>query len=310
MMRSVIATDSGLKVAAVRLLPDEASPTQRQDAAAKLRAVAEAIDAEWADPVITWEAFVDELATRWADHDPDGVLAELDRLHGPQLYLALACRRGVTEAIRRFERLAIEPLGPAIARVDADPAFVDEVKQRVRTKLLVSLEDGKLSHYAGQGPLATWVRVVAVREAISLRRGPARTVSDDALAQMHHDATGPELGIVKAEYREQFARAFRSALSDLKPDERNLLRLHYLHGLGVDALAPLLKVHRSNAARRIAKVRRTLLSQTRRQLQIELAIGRAEFDQLMETIASRLDLSIERFMGSTPAGVVAPSRID
>ena len=33
---------------------------------------------------------------------------------------------------------------------------------------------------------------------------------------------------------------------------------------------------------------------------------RAEFDQLMETIASRLDLSIERFMGSKPAGAVAP----
>ncbi len=305
MMSAVIASDSALAAAAARLLPASADDEDRRATVDRLRRVAAAIDEQWSDPPVAWATYVDELAARWTDHDVEGVSAELERLHATELYLALACRRGHPEAMRRFEALAIAPLGPAIARVDANASFVDEVKQRVRTKLLVAPQEGKLSHYAGQGPLATWVRVVAVREAIGMRRGPSRLVSDDALAQVHHDATDPELGIVKAEYREQFARAFRGALADLEADERNLLRLHYLHGLGVDALAPLLKVHRSSAARRIVKVRQTLLAQTRRRLQIELAIGRHEFDQLMGTIASRLDLSIERFMRSTPQDAVA-----
>jgi RNA polymerase sigma-70 factor (ECF subfamily) len=262
-----------------------------------LGGLAVAIERQWSPPPVPWSEMVDELMARVdRQGDVSDVVAGVERLHGTELYLALACRRGNKEALRRFEALAITPLGPAIGRIDASAAFVDEVRQRVRAKLLVPLSTGKLSHYAGQGPLATWVRVVAVRDAIDLRRGPAPVAGDDALAAVHHDATSPELGIVKAQYREKFATAFRGALGDLEPAQRNLLRLHYLHGLGVDALAPTLGIHRSNAARRIAKARRSLLSQTRRRLQIELSIGRDDFDQLMTMIASRLDLSIERFM--------------
>jgi RNA polymerase sigma-70 factor (ECF subfamily) len=241
--------------------------------------------------------FVDELAARIDPELPAAeVAAAVERIHADDLYLALACRGGHREALRRFEAAAIEPLGPAVRRVDSSEAFVDEVRQRVRTKLLVPPAQGKLSHYAGQGPLATWVRVVAVREALDQRRGPKTVVSDEGLADFEHGATGPELGIVKAQYREQFAAAFQVALAELEPAQRNLLRLHHLHGLGVDALAPVLGVHRSNVARRIQKARRALLANTRRRLQIELAIGRDDFEQLMTMIASRLDLSLERYM--------------
>ena len=52
----------------------------------------------------------------------------------------------------------------------------------------------------------------------------------------------------------------------------------------------------SRAARRIDKARKELLAGTRRRLQIQLAMDRSDFDQLMGLIASRLDLSIERFL--------------
>jgi len=61
----------------------------------------------------------------------------------------------------------------------------------------------------------------------------------------------------------------------------------------------LLDVHRSSAARRIVKCRENLLAATRRALFARVAVGRAEFDQLMALVASRWDLSIERFLGAT-----------
>ncbi|MEM9463243.1 MAG: sigma-70 family RNA polymerase sigma factor [Myxococcota bacterium] len=191
-------------------------------------------------------------------------------------------------------------LGPVVGRVDSDPAFVDEIKQRLRTKLLVSdgADPPKIAHYTGQGELNTWVRVVAVREALSSVRAERRRAlaGDEQLLAIEASATGPELLVLKQQYRAQFAEAFTRALAGLEPAQRNLLRLHYLHGLSIDELGGLLKIHRSSAARRIAKTRRTLLADTRRQLQAQLAMGRQDFDQLMGLIASRLDLSIERFL--------------
>jgi RNA polymerase sigma-70 factor (ECF subfamily) len=250
-----------------------------------------------AAPEVDPDALADEI-DRCVDRDVglEDLPAAIEKLHLADLALALRCRLGDAVALRRFEREHIGSLGPAIGRIDASAAFIDEVRQRVRTKLLVPAGAGKLVHYTGKGELGTWVRVVAVREAIDMRRGPGRDVGDDALADLPESATGPEIGIVKHEYRERFAAAFTAALDALGPAQRNLLRLHYLHGVGIDELGGLLSVHRSSAARRIEKARKELLALTRRRLEAELAIGRPELRQLMDMIASRLDLSLERFL--------------
>ncbi|MCA9710144.1 MAG: hypothetical protein KDK70_30170, partial [Myxococcales bacterium] len=134
----------------------------------------------------------------------------------------------------------------------------------------------------------------------------------EQLLAIEASATGPELLALKHQYRERFAEAFAAALGELGPAQRNLLRLHYLHGLSIDELGALLKVHRSSAARRIAKARQELLSDTRRRLAMGPAMGRQDFEELMGLIASRLDLSIERFLaerdgpGSIAAGDHSP----
>lgn len=245
-------------------------------------------------------AFGAEVARCLEDLE-DGELAEaVAALHVGDLWLAYQARTGRAPAIAELERRCIDPLGPTIGRVDASPAFVDEVRQRVRAKLLVA-EPGKtpkLDRYRGRGDLATWVRVVAAREALSAARSDRRRAdADDDLLALEASTTGPELGAVKAQYREAFAAAFREAILSLDPQQRNVLRLHYLHGLTVDDLAKLLGVHRSNAARRVAKIRSELLTATRRRLQATLRMGHRDFDDLMGLIASRIDVSIERHLG-------------
>ncbi|MEM6293029.1 MAG: sigma-70 family RNA polymerase sigma factor [Myxococcota bacterium] len=263
-----------------------------------LRAIESTVREAWHEEPPHLSAFGGELARCIA---PDASPADvLPRLRVVELHLAYAARRGDAAAMSRFESQVMATLGPVIGRVDASDAFVDEIKQRLRTKLFVS--DGttppKIAHYTGQGDLLTWVRVVAVREALDSVRAERRRAldSDEALMAIEASATGPEMLAFKQQYKAEFAAAFKDALAGLAPQQRNVLRLHYVHGLSIDKLGAVLRVHRSNAARRIAKARQDLLSGTRRLLHARLSIDRLEFDQLMGLIASRIDLSIERFL--------------
>jgi RNA polymerase sigma-70 factor, ECF subfamily len=277
----------------------ELAPQTRATLGEALVPIARALDDAWPDGPPHLDAFWPELA-RCIPADVDELHLAVSRVHVVDLHLALACRLGHARALVRFEREHMSSLDAAIGRVDPATAFIDETKQRIRTKLLVAEgnEPPKIAHYTGQGPLHTWMRIVAVREALSSVRAQRRRafVSDDELLAIEASATGPELGALKQQYRGQFSAAFETALEQLEPAQRNLLRLHYLHGLSIDELAVLLRIHRSSAARRIVKTRELLLAGTRRSLQARLAIGRRDFEQLMGLVASRLDLSIERFL--------------
>ena len=279
------------------------SPEQQLVLAEALAGITTALHAVWPSGPPQLAGFWAELARCVPQGvDDAGLSAWLSKMHAVELHLAFACRHGHAVALGRFDREYIATLGAAIARVDASAEFIEEIKQRLRTKLLVADDSGppKLAHYTGQGELGTWMRVVAAREALSSVRAERRRAlaSDDELFALEASATGPELGALKQQYRQQFAEAFAAALAELEPAERNLLRLHYLHGLSIDELGGLLRIHRSSAARRIVKTRESLLAGTRRSLLLKLSLGHREFDQLMGLVASRLDLSIERFLAA------------
>lgn len=287
--------------------PDEA---ERARIAEQLEVIAAQIGAA-PEQAATRAAFWLELARCVPEGtSDDGVAAALAAVQVGDLFVAFASRRGDTVALARFEREYIAALDGVIARVDRSEGFVDEVKQRVRLKLLVA-DDGeppRLAHYTGRGALQAWLRVVAVREALSLVRAQRRgaVVADDELLALEAADSGPETSLLKQRWRAEFVAAFQAALGEIEPAERNLLRLHYLHGLSIDELGKLLGIHRSSAARRIVRTRENLLAATRRSLLLRVAVGRQEFDQLMALVASRLDLSIERFLaerdthGATP----------
>ncbi|MGH1340097.1 MAG: sigma-70 family RNA polymerase sigma factor [Nannocystales bacterium] len=261
--------------------------------------VGRAVASAWEGTPPLMEAFGGELSRCIADDADPCAIAKLSAL---DLHLAFAAREGYPPAMARFEATVMPTLDRVIARVDGSEAFIDEIKQRLRTKLFVS--DGttpaKIAHYTGQGELLVWVRVVAVREALDSVRAQRRRAldSDEALMAIEASGTGPDMLAFKQQYKAQFSAAFQDSLASLKPEQRNVLRLHYVHGLSVDKLGAVLRVHRSSAARRVAKARGDLLSGTRRLLHTRLSIDRQEFDQLMGLVASRLDLSIERFLAA------------
>src|SRR5882762_8021628 len=98
-------------------------------------------------------------------------------LHGREVYLAFACSSGDPQAIRILDDQYLARTERVIARVDAAPAFVDEVKQALRIRLLVG-PPPRIGQYAATGPLGAWLRVTALRMALDLR--PAEGAKRDS----------------------------------------------------------------------------------------------------------------------------------
>src|SRR5258708_809944 len=136
--------------------------------AERLEQIVAAARVAWPGVVVAPEPFLAHLCR----HAPPGgpTLAELGRMHTSDLYLACACARGDAVAIARFERRLLPRVDKAVARIDAAPTFIDDVREELRCRLLVG-PTPRIADYAGSGALESWLCVAAMRVALNLRRG-------------------------------------------------------------------------------------------------------------------------------------------
>jgi RNA polymerase sigma-70 factor, ECF subfamily len=175
---------------------------------------------------------------RWPDVsvDPAAFEAHASTRHpAVELYLVCGLLEGDANALARFDAEYLADLSRVLARF-SDSALVDEVRQILRTRLLVG-PDARLATFTGKGPLAKWIEVAALRAAISVRRAVRDVPVDDRTIAALHGTTGdPQLAHLKATYRAQFVEAWRAALRALSPDDRTLLRLHVVDRVAVDRL--------------------------------------------------------------------------
>jgi RNA polymerase sigma-70 factor (ECF subfamily) len=226
----------------------------------------------------------------------------LDDLALGEVVLAAALRRGDARAHALFDQRYIAPLDGALAHLRLDPTALDEVKQHVRTRLLLPGEDGalRLEEYAGRGRLTGLVRVVATRAALDLfRRAPRDAPSHTPdLLDLPDVAPDPALEALARRCREAFRDAFAEAARTLAARERNLLRLHLLSGVPLEPLAAMYGVHRATVVRWLADARRSLLATTRKGLQTRLRVRPDELESLMGLLESQLEVSVERLLRS------------
>src|SRR5688572_31992928 len=100
------------------------------------------------------------------------------------MWLAWSAGRGDEAALRVFGPWLDTEATQAARRVDRNAAFVDEVRQALRIRLLVG-EAGRvrIDDYMGRGPLRAWLGVAALRIALNLKRA-ARPPSADLLGEL------------------------------------------------------------------------------------------------------------------------------
>jgi RNA polymerase sigma-70 factor (ECF subfamily) len=221
----------------------------------------------------------------------------LETVHFDDLYLAIACGDGSPAALALFDERLLAPIPGYLGRVGVTPGFADEVRQAVRMRLFVG-DKPKIASYAGTGPLGAWVRVVTIRCARDLQRTAHPEASFDEGNAVASPRPDPELDYLKVRYGEEFRAAFAEVLAGLEARERNLLRLHFLDGLTVEAIGGLFGVNKSTVSRRLAQSRERILIETRRILEERLGVGASELSSLFRLVESRVEVSLRSLLAT------------
>ncbi|HEY5924528.1 MAG TPA: sigma factor-like helix-turn-helix DNA-binding protein [Kofleriaceae bacterium] len=215
--------------------------------------------------------------------------------HRDELHLAWRGGCGEPDAVRELDTMITSEAEAAARRVDRSPAFVDEVRQALRVRLLVGDEGRVRIHdYVGRGPLRGWIGVAALRVALNLKRatGP---VSAEILTELVDDAD-PEMKHLKTLYRAEFKDALTATLRALPERQRALLRLSYVDGVSMVQLGRLYDVHETTAARWVKAAAAAVAEDARRRLTERLSLSPSSLDSVARMVLSNLDASISRLL--------------
>jgi RNA polymerase sigma-70 factor (ECF subfamily) len=234
-----------------------------------------------------------ELAAYAAAREP---VAE----HAASLYLACACARGDERAVAALVAAYFGPLRAVVTRILHDAAPADEAMQSLREKLFVKdptkNKERGIAGYSGRGDLRGWLRVAASRVALGMLRARRAADSDsDGETALQRIAAGdpdPELALLRSRYAPIANEALREVFAGLATRERNLLRQHFVDGLGIDALGGLYGVHRATAARWLERARETLEVRTRKLLIERLGVNGNAVESLVRLLQSELHLTL------------------
>jgi RNA polymerase sigma-70 factor, ECF subfamily len=237
-------------------------------------------------------------------HAAAAIAGGASRVHAGDLALAFAVGAGDPAAVRRFEAHVGGELATAARVIDRDPAFVDEVCQRTRVRLVVRDGDGappRITGYRGAGPLRAWAAIAAQRVALNAKRdargGAGATSGADVLADVVDREPDPELRHLKTLYRAEFKEALGAALAGLDDRRRAVLRLRFVDGLELAQIGALYRVHESTASRWVTAALDEIARRARAQLMTRLAVTTETADSVARMVQSQLDLSIARLLG-------------
>ncbi len=279
------------------LLARRSSATSSEPLESELAAVLAQAEHEWGPLGLSQDDFVRYLGERLP---AERSIAEgLATLHGPDLYLACACAFGSRPALALFERHFIPTIDPHLAKVDRSPSFVDEARQRVRERLLVGVDGRppKIAQYTGQGALRAWLRVSAVRTALTMvrRRKPDAEASAGGL-ELQPAAGDVELELLRRRHARDLEAAFAGALASLSVDDRNIMRLHYLDGLTIEQIARTYGMSRAGAGRALLRIRAVLLDEAKRLLGERLRLPPTELDSALALLRSHMQVSLRSLL--------------
>ena len=257
-----------------------------------------AVTAKWPLDWLDGGYFARYLARRL---DPGvDLTAGLAEVWVADLYLACAVVAGVQRAHDAFDKILRTDLPPAIRTVDPSPDMIDEVLQLLREKLLVPVDGAtpglRLESYSGHGPLAGWLRVSALRIALSLkRRRQPDLAPDDELAAILDLAPNAEVKVLAEQVGSDLRASLRAALAAQPARIRTVLRMYYADNQGVEDIGRVYNVHASTVSRWLAKARADILAHTRAELVTRLHTS--QVDSLLGHAAS-LEISLESLLRS------------
>lgn len=249
--------------------------------------------AAWLDVAVSPEALAGSLARL---QQRDGRSAE-DRLdHASDLYLACACAAGDSRALAAFDAHFLTRVDAFVARINPSSEFADEVRQRLRVRLLVANGGStpRIGDYAGQGALGAWLRMAATRIALDLARARAVQLAPQRVPDLS-DGVSADVRLLRKRYTGEYQAALREAWAALTVRERTVLRLCFVDGSTAEQVGVVFHVHRVTVTRWIRAARQRMMDLTLQIVGERLQLPRAELQSIARLIRSELELRISQF---------------
>jgi RNA polymerase sigma-70 factor (ECF subfamily) len=258
--------------------------------------------AAWPGIIVEDDAFLRHVAERLPGEG--GPREALAALHAGDLYLACACAVGEPRALAAFEKQFLSQVDAYLARTEGQAGMAEEVRQALRTRLLVGDGDRppRIASFTGQGPLGGWLRMATARVAVDLHRASKRESGrESSLPSAPGDAPDPELEYLKLRWRPELEAAFESTLAALGAQEANVLRLYFLNGVTAEAIGTLYQVSSRTVQRWIVDTRQRILHETRKRLAERLEMSVSQIDTVMGLVQSQIDVNLPGLLGR-PSG--------
>ena len=228
-----------------------------------------------------------------------GASAEAVEAHGVDLVLASACAAGDGNALSVFERLHISRLASHVTRLRLSPEQLNELEQLIRVGLFTG-SSARILRYSGKGPLAAWLRILAIRMAIDKLQAHPIESQLDATAVESFVAHMPlrRDPAVKIIWEPLLRDAIEDSLAGLPMREKTVLRLHYVEGLNIEAIGMIFQVHRATVARWLLAIRSAVMATIRERLSLKLPSTTSDIRRVFAQLQSELQLTISRVLGS------------
>jgi RNA polymerase sigma-70 factor (ECF subfamily) len=245
-----------------------------------------------------WEGVDVALADFAAHVRGSGARADDLEQHGADLYLACASARGDVPALRILERRLLPLVAGPVRRLGVPEAGVDDVLQNVLVAVVAGPQP-RIARYSARSALLHWLRVVAIRTAITSLRRTKAPAAGEALLNDIADAGGdPELHATRLRFGGELQQALEESLEKLPRRSKTVLRMHYVDGLNIEAIGAVYRVHRATVARWLIAIRSEVLAGIRERFALSAPATSSDYRSLYFALRDELHVSLGRVLGS------------
>jgi RNA polymerase sigma factor, sigma-70 family len=241
-----------------------------------------------------------------------------DSLHADDLCLIVACERGDQTAwndlVERFGATVRSAARSASSNEDAAEDLAQSIWAELHG-LRVRADGrpaGKLSYYSGRGSLGGWLRAVVGQLAVDQHRKSSRLVQTeedadfDRLARASNRGeeafssaqapSNPENALAEQRAAGDVEAALASAVSELAPEDRLLVKLYYFDGLRLREAGAVLGVHEATASRRLTRVQAEIRKHVEAILMKEHGWTKSETARTLAEAAAHLETDLEMML--------------
>jgi RNA polymerase sigma-70 factor (ECF subfamily) len=237
-------------------------------------------------------------------------LADFDKLHHADLFLALACARGDRIAWAHLTDVHLPTIRNVASRACKSLEQGEDLAQEILTSLFGDTVDrsgvrGKLAGYNARGSLAGWLRVVVSNAAVDRVRRRRREVPLDEMTDAYCAAREAATGSMHSHATPEIDAHWGPVLSEVLTDEirhlpskdRLLLGLYYLQEVPLKLIGRHFGVHEATASRWLDRLRKDIRKGVERACRKKHGLKARDLEQLYEFIARDGAFSLPALLG-------------